>query len=237
MISAFLDTNVLMGITETDLLLSLSETGGVFRPYWSDYVFDELREHLHEHIQDGNAEGKALKRIDAMRYAFPESMVPFSSWNPLTSMAEKYVNDPDDTQILAGAIACKADCLVTDNLTDFDIAGVSRLFGISVTSTDMFLQTLLHCSPTAFWDSAVKMVGRHRNPPRTLKELAGVLAKHDRTGIVSDMEAEARKRSVLSTVRRNHGTQGRDRLGRFTSIPGDDSDLRDDVWGSDGNGY
>ena len=63
----FLDTNVLMGITETDLLLSLSETGGVFRPYWSDYVFDELREHLHEHIQDGNAEGKALKRIDAKR--------------------------------------------------------------------------------------------------------------------------------------------------------------------------
>lgn len=39
MISAFLDTNVLLGITETDLLLSLSETGGMLRPYWSEYVF------------------------------------------------------------------------------------------------------------------------------------------------------------------------------------------------------
>lgn len=42
MISAFLDTNVLLGITETDLLLSLSETGGMLRPYWSEYVFDEF---------------------------------------------------------------------------------------------------------------------------------------------------------------------------------------------------
>lgn len=40
MISAFLDTNVLLGITETDLLLSLSETGGMLRPYWSEYVFE-----------------------------------------------------------------------------------------------------------------------------------------------------------------------------------------------------
>lgn len=36
----------------------------------------------------------------------------------------KNVNDLDDTQILAGAIACNADCLVTDNLKDFDIKGI-----------------------------------------------------------------------------------------------------------------
>lgn len=154
MISAFLDTNVLLGITETDLLLSLSETGGMLRPYWSEYVFDELKEHLPERLEESGSEDafrKACRRIDAMRYAFPESMVPASKWELYSSIAEKYVNDLDDTQILAGAIACNADCLVTDNLKDFDIKGIQRLFGISTTSTDMFLQTVFHCHPTVFW--------------------------------------------------------------------------------------
>ena len=109
MISAFLDTNVLLGITETDPLLSLSETGGMSRPYWSEYVFDELKEHLPERLEESGSEDafrKACRRIDAMRYAFPESMVPASKWELYSSIAEKYVNDLDDTQILAGAIAC-----------------------------------------------------------------------------------------------------------------------------------
>lgn len=92
MISAFLDTNVLLGITETDLLLSLSETGGMLRPYWSEYVFDELKEHLPERLEESGSENafrKACRRIDAMRYAFPESMVPASKWELYSSIAEK----------------------------------------------------------------------------------------------------------------------------------------------------
>lgn len=238
MISAFLDTNVLLGITETDLLLSLSETGGMLRPYWSEYVFDELKEHLPERLEESGSEDafrKACRRIDAMRYAFPESMVPASKWELYSSIAEKYVNDLDDTQILAGAIACNADCLVTDNLKDFDIKGIQRLFGISTTSTDMFLQTVFHCHPTVFWDSAEKMVRRHNKPPQTLEELSNILKDHGRTGIASDMEAEARKRQITSLPRVSQH-QGRDSLGRFTAIQGDDSDLFD-IWGPNGNGY
>ena len=66
MISAFLDTNVLLGITETDLLLSLSETVGMLRPYWSEYVFDELKEHLPERLEESGSENafrKACRRI------------------------------------------------------------------------------------------------------------------------------------------------------------------------------
>lgn len=136
---------------------------------------------------------------------------------------------------LAGAIACNADCLVTDNLKDFDIKGIQRLFGISTTSTDMFLQTVFHCHPTVFWDSAEKMVGRHNKPPQTLEELSNILKDHGRTGIASDMEAEARKRQITSLPRVSQH-QGRDSLGRFTAIQGDDSDLFD-VWGPNGNGY
>lgn len=238
MISAFLDTNVLLGITETDLLLSLSETGGMFRPYWSEYVFDELKEHLPERLEKTGTKDalrKAYRRIDAMKYSFPESMVPASQWEANSSIAEKYVKDPDDAQILAGAITCDANCLVTDNLKDFDVENVQRLFGISTTSTDMFLQTLFHCSPTIFWNSAKKMVEKHNKPPRTLKELFDILNEHGRGGIASDLEAEARKRQMTSSLR-SARHQGRDNLGRFTAIPLDDSDLSDE-WGVDGNSY
>lgn len=227
---AFLDTNVLYGELSTIMLLDLAEQW-LYVPYWSDYVEKELRRHLAGQLGDNALE----RRLRNMNEAFPQSRL--LEWPQCEELASSFVVDPDDAAILAGAIACKADYLVTNNVADFRRDKILPLFGVQVLTLGDFLSTLMEQYPKETWNTLLDMVKRNRKPPQNMHDLQSKLATMPETASFAAMlDRHAGKRYQIRRNPVGHGTQGRDRLGRFTSLPKDDSDLYD-VWGADGNGY
>jgi hypothetical protein len=55
-------------------------------------------------------------------------------------------NHPKDRHVLAAAVACRADCLVTFNLKDFPVAATDR-YEIEVIGPSAFLKRLLILDP------------------------------------------------------------------------------------------
>lgn len=161
MLKAFLDTNILMGELSTCIFLANAELPDrLFHPRWNSHVFRELSHHLHEHIdaKDKAAGIEAARwRMRMMRKAFPESMV--MEWETEMPRSTCFVNDPDDAQILAGAIKGGTDALVTNNVKDFDVDGIEREFGIIVEKGDDFLIDLLNDEPITLRDNLINGIG------------------------------------------------------------------------------
>ena len=107
-----LDANVLFPFRKRDALLRFSHTG-LFRARWSEDILDEwtrnllgLKPQLEDRIRAQQA---------AMREHFPEALV--TGHDPLVGALD--LPDPDDRHVLAAAIQCGAQQIVTDNLVDF----------------------------------------------------------------------------------------------------------------------
>lgn len=249
---AFLDTNVLFGAISTDMFLTLAEKDDVmFVPRWSDYVCDELREHLGERIRvpegcpDPNAYvvSRVEARIDAMNRAFPHALT--SKWRTIVPHVKTYVRDPDDVQILAGAVASHADYLVTCNVSDFDVDGIRRMLGISVNRPGRFLSMLFETNNDMFISNMRAMVDSNRRFPHTLEELHRALSESPEyrgiAGLIEDYAVKRyRRHAPLRPSYRS--AQPRDSKGRFTFIPirVGDEDLDtcgNSFWGADGNGF
>lgn len=245
---AFLDTNVLFGALSANILLTLAERpGAMYRPLWSDYVMEELREHLRERIHppagtsdpDVFVTNRVEHRLSAMRDAFTKAEI--RDWRRTMPGIRSYVDDPDDAPILAGALAGGADCLVTDNIRDFHVEDIERRFDMRVVRRGTFLTFLYHRDPDGFMSRMRLMVSRNRMPPHTLEELHDRLERDPDTGILADLM----EKHVMGLSGRESSGMGRtvgqprDRLGRFAHKPAVDDDLDDPtlgVWGVDGNG-
>lgn len=152
----FLDTNMLYGELETDVLLSLaSKPRATFIPFWSDYVEMELRRHLPERLvalgESGNVMAGVEKRLNAMDRFFPEAKIQTDPG--ISKRVLSMVSDKDDAPILAGAVQANADRLITMNIKDFDIDAISRRLSIQVEQPIPFLEELQQRCPNGFFGS------------------------------------------------------------------------------------
>lgn len=90
-----------------------------------------------------------------------------------------HLPDPGDAHVLAAAVECGADVIVTCNLSDFPFAEV-LLFGITPLHPDDFVIRLMECYP----DAVCAVVRRHRaglrKPPLSQEQYVGAL---DRCGL------------------------------------------------------
>lgn len=109
---ALLDACVLIPMPLADTLLRLAEPPAVFEARWSEEILAEMTGVLVRRF--AKAPGKARYREVAMRRFFPHALV--EGYQPLI---EQMQNHPKDRHVLAAALACKADYLVTFNLRDF----------------------------------------------------------------------------------------------------------------------
>lgn len=238
---AFLDTNLLMGNLSTSILLANAEgLNRIYQPLWNSHVIRELRRHLPETVAPQDAD-MVLHRIDIMVEAFPEAEV--HDWERFVFDTEPYVSDRDDRQILAGAIAGQADMLVTENVKDFHGDAILSQWGIRVMRESTFLHILLNAYPREMVGNLQSMTAAFRRPPRNLRELVERMTRIESLrGFGADMqryaEDEYRRRVGRAYGIRNR--QGRDRLGRFTTVDTQwddmDLDLPADIWGPTGNG-
>jgi len=103
-----LDANVLIPNALCDLLLRLAEED-LYLPRWFVEILDEVRRNL-----PGVAPAAAERRIMFMNAAFETAMVTGHEY-----LIPEMTNQIKDRHVLAAAVACDADRIITCNLRDF----------------------------------------------------------------------------------------------------------------------
>jgi hypothetical protein len=164
---AVLDADVLHPYISVDLLLRLAERR-LFRPAWTEEILSEVRESL---IRRGLEAARVDHRLQAMRDNFPEAM---------TGQVGRYLAvipeevDEGDRHVAAGALAARADAIVTRNISDFAPEDMFAL-GIEVQSLDAFLLNQWTLDADVVIDVLGEMERDRVRSPRTLKELLDAL--------------------------------------------------------------
>lgn len=92
--------------------------------------------------------------------------------------------DPNDRHVLAAAIRCRADVIVTKNLRDFPNHVIER-FGIEAQDPDEFILHLIDLSPEAVLTAAENHRESLKNPPFGVMEYLETLERQSLTQTVA----------------------------------------------------
>lgn len=159
----FLDANVLYPAGLRDFFMRLT-LQGLLRARWSDRVHEEWMQAV---LRDfSNITRPQLERTrDLMnRYAVGSLVTGFEH-----RIDHLTLPDPDDRHVLAAAIHCRAEVILTRNLKDFP-ASVLGKHGLHAQAPDPFLHALLMANA----ESVIATARQHRanliNPPKTVEE-------------------------------------------------------------------
>ena len=131
-----LDACVLYPAALVDILLR-SARAGLYRPYWSADILDELQRNLAKRV----GADRAAMRAAQMRLHFGEAEVAGYE-NLVAAMA----NHPKDRHVVAAAVRAGAQIIVTSNIRDFPDAALAP-HGIEAQPLDDFLLQLYDLQP------------------------------------------------------------------------------------------
>ncbi len=167
------DANVLYPSVLRDVLIRVARMGLV-RARWSDEILDEVFRNIELNRPD--LDSVKLKRTrDVMVLAVPDCLVTgYESLIPALTLP-----DVDDRHVLAVAIRCGAQVIVTENLKHFP-AEVLREFDIEAKSADAFLQDIYHIDGARTHQAVSDAAGAYSKPAMTVGELVEAL---DRLGL------------------------------------------------------
>lgn len=162
-----LDACVLFPAALRDTLLRVAEAR-LYRVHWSDEILLEMTRNL---VKTRRCTTEQASRLEAMmRRAFPEACV--SGYENLTKALK---NHPKDRHVLAAAIVCDAQVIVTSNLKDFPRAALEP-YHVEAQSPDAFLLQMLGLNPRHMLEILATQAADLGNPPVTLDELLDELA-------------------------------------------------------------
>lgn len=155
--TAVIDSCVLYSATLRDVLLRAASTD-LFRARWSDAINQEWTSSLLENRMDIKLAD--LKRtVELMSRAVPDCLV--THYEPLIDSLK--LPDPGDRHVLAAAIRCDADVIVTNNIKDFPKTVLSQ-YQIEVQAPDVFLGHLFDLDKIAFSETIKDHRASLRNP-------------------------------------------------------------------------
>ncbi|MCY4559363.1 MAG: PIN domain-containing protein [Chloroflexi bacterium] len=159
---ALLDANVLFPFRKRDILLRFHDAG-LFRARWTERILDEWTLNLLE--RKPHLERSVRSQRLAMGEHFPEALV--TGYEPLIATLE--LPDADDRHVLAAAIRCGAQYIVTDNLADFPAQVLAR-FNIEAIDADGFLSRTFDLYPSEALGVLRTLRKAYNNPPFTPSE-------------------------------------------------------------------
>jgi hypothetical protein len=162
--TALYDASVLHPAALRDLLVRLALTG-LFRARWSDQILDEMVRSILRRRPDLDRTRLARTR-DLMCDAVPDCLV--TGYEPL--IGGLALPDPDDRHVLAAAVRCGAQVIVTANLADFPEAALG-CFSIQAQSPDQFVLELVDLAPARVAAIVQQQSAPLRNPPRTVDDV------------------------------------------------------------------
>jgi hypothetical protein len=162
------DACVLYPAPLRDLLIRIANTGLV-RARWTDMILDECFESILEHRPDLNANALARTR-KLMTEAVPDCLV--GGYEELIEGID--LPDPDDRHVVAAAIRCGAQVIVTFNLDDFPADRLDR-YNLEGQHPDDFVLNSLDLSPGMVVRAIEEQLASLRKPPVDLRALLDTL--------------------------------------------------------------
>ncbi|GAA4447332.1 hypothetical protein GCM10023189_03580 [Nibrella saemangeumensis] len=167
---AVLDACVLYPAPIRDILLHLADVE-LFTPKWTGRIHEEWTRNLLLNRPDLTA-GQLQKTMEAMQKAFPDANI--SGYEVLIPSIS--LPDEDDCHVLAAAIRCGADVIVTFNLKDFP-GEYLRQFDLDAQHPDQFIAELLDLNPEKGLFAFQQQVSFLKNPPLTHRQVLDSLRK------------------------------------------------------------
>lgn len=169
-----LDANVLFPAPLRDLLVRLA-IAGLIRAKWTEQILDETFRSILRVKPELSAD-RLYRTRTLMNRAVRDVMV--SGFE--ARLEELALPDPDDRHVLAAAIECGADHIVTWNLKDFPSHTLEE-HGLSARTPDDLLCELFERNEDGLRAVLRRQRDGLKNPPMSQDELLGML---ERNGIV-----------------------------------------------------
>ncbi len=163
-----LDANVIYPAPIRDLLLNLADLE-IFSPKWSEIIQEEWMRNLLKNRPD-LSKSKLMRTVQLMNKAFPDAEV--HGFEELIDQLN--LPDSDDRHVLAAAIHCEADAIITFNQKDFPEDKI-QTFDIDIYTPDQFLQLLYQLNPETVLQAFQNQLASLKNPPKTQMELIETL--------------------------------------------------------------
>ena len=176
------DANVFYPAPLRDLLLRLAGTG-LFRARWSSQIRDEWTRNLLANRPELLAE-KIQRTADLVDRSVQDCLVV--GYEQLIPCIQG-MPDPNDRHVLAAAMKCGAELIVTFNLKDFPPA-VLEAYDVEAIHPDDFIADVLDLNLSSCLQAVCEMRASLRNPPRTQDELLATLRKQQLPQTVKCLE-------------------------------------------------
>lgn len=169
----FLDANVLYPAGLRDFLMRLT-LQGLYHARWSDPVHEEWMQAVLRDFPDLTYQQLTRTRDLMNRYAVGSLVTGFEQ-----GIDRLRLPDPNDRHVLAAAIHCRAEVILTRNLKDFPASALAE-HGIRAEAPDPFIHALLVAQPEGVIATARQHRANLRNPP---KDVAEYLASLEQQGL------------------------------------------------------
>jgi predicted nucleic acid-binding protein len=166
------DACVLYSAAVRDLAIELARTG-LLRAKWTARI----------HTEWINATIRNRPELDRARLERASQLMDAAVLDCLVTGFEPLeagltsLPDPDDRHVLAAAIHCGAQEIVTFNLRDFPEAALHP-YGIKAIHPDTFVEHLLDLNSEAVCEAVRRIRRRLANPPRTAQEMIENYERH-----------------------------------------------------------
>lgn len=145
---------------------------GLFKARWSEQIHEEwMRNVVEDHPDITRSQVERVR--DLMNAHVEDSIV--TEFERLISRL--VLPDPNDRHVLAAAIKCHADLILTYNLKDFPDQ-VLKPYGVRAIHPDEFLLSHLQDAPLVVCASANRQRSSLKNPPMSSLEFLDVLERH-----------------------------------------------------------
>lgn len=176
------DANVFYPAPLRDLLLHLAATR-LFRARWTAQIREEWIRNLLANRKDLSPE--RIQRTahlidlhihDCLVEGY-EHLIPCIGGMP----------DKDDRHVLAAAMKCGAELIVTFNLKDFPSSALEE-YGVEAIHPDDFVADLIDLDTSACIQAVREMRASLKNPPKSQDELLATLLKQQLPQTVSRLE-------------------------------------------------
>ncbi len=151
-----------------DILLCMAEEG-LYRPKWSDTIQEEWKRNVLINRPDLKA-SQLNRTIQMMNRAFRDAEI--TKYHTLIDSLR--LPDPDDRHVLAAAIRCNADVIVTFNLKDFP-TDILREFDIEPVHPDQFILNLIDLDEERAMKAFRQQISQLANPPKSAQEVLEIL--------------------------------------------------------------
>jgi hypothetical protein len=171
---AVYDACVLYPNSLRDLLIRIA-VKGLLQARWTDQILDECFRNIIK--QRPELDPRKLERTRTlMNEAVPDCLV--RGYEALIDSLT--LPDPDDRHVLAAAIVCGAQMIVTFNLKDFPASALEP-FNIEAQHPDDFIVNQIYLQPGAVIGTINQQAAALRDPPYTANDVIDSL---ERAGLI-----------------------------------------------------